>query len=176
MADRIPIKRAEEIAKAHGYDQVIIYARRVGEPGQEWVTTYGIDKTHCAAAARIGDAIGRQVVTPLAELTDRAEAAEREHTQAIVALLGKAARIRALEDRYEDWRSVSEPPHDIQIERGELLSFFRDDEDGIYWSGTWSERRDADIWCRIVTAGLNESANSILSSKAIDATKGRVDV
>lgn len=78
MADRIPIKRAEEIAKAHGYHQVIVYARRVGEPGQEWVTTYGIDKTHCAAAARIGDAIGRQVVQPLEELLARAEKAEAE--------------------------------------------------------------------------------------------------
>lgn len=168
MADRIPIKRAEEIAKAHGYDQVIIYARRVGEPGQEWVTTYGIDKTHCAAAARIGDAIGRQVVTPLAEQADRAEAAEREHAQAMVALLGKAARIRALEDRYEDWRSVSKLPHDIQIERGELLSFYRDDGDGTYWSGTWSDRRDADIWCRIRTAGLNDRAHAILSCGSED--------
>lgn len=163
MADRIPIKRAEEIAKAHGYDQVIIYARRVGEPGQEWVTTYGVDKTHCAAAARIGDAIGRQVVTPLEELSDRAENAEREHAQVMTALLGKAARIRALEDRYEDWKPVSEPPHQIQIERGELLSFYRDGEDGSFWSGTWSQRRDADIWCRISTAGLNERAVAILA-------------
>lgn len=163
MADRIPIKRAEDLAKAHGYHQVIIYARRVGEPGQEWVTTYGIDETHCAAAARIGDAIGRQVVTPLEELTDRAETAEREHGKAMVALLGKAARIRALENRYEDWKPVSKPPHEIQIERGELLSFYRDDEDGTYWSGTWSQRRDADLWCRIVTAGLNERAHAILS-------------
>lgn len=68
MADRIPIKRAEEIAKAHGYEQVIVYARRVGEPGLEWVTTYGVDPTHCAAAARIGDAIGRQVVRPLEDM------------------------------------------------------------------------------------------------------------
>jgi hypothetical protein len=78
MADRVPIKRAEEIAKAHSYDQVIIYARRIGEPGQEWVTTYGIDKTHCDAAARIGDAIGRQVVQPLEDLLARAEKAEAE--------------------------------------------------------------------------------------------------
>lgn len=77
-ADRIPIVSAKSIAQAHGYDQVIIYARRVGEPGQEWVTTYGRGKEHCAAAARIGDAIGRQVVEPLRELTARAERAERE--------------------------------------------------------------------------------------------------
>lgn len=82
----------------------------------------------------------------------------------------QAARIKALEDRYEEWRPVSEPPLHIQIERGELFSFYRDDEDGTYWSGTWSQRRDADIWCRVVTAGLNGRAHSILEKgKKADA-------
>jgi len=67
MADRIPITAAERIGKDHTYDQVIIYARRVGETGVEWVTTWGKDRTHCDAAARIGDAIGRQVVEPIEE-------------------------------------------------------------------------------------------------------------
>lgn len=67
MADRIPITAAERLGKDHAYDQVIIYARRVGEPGQEWVTTWGKNRTHCDAAARIGDAIGRKVVEPLEE-------------------------------------------------------------------------------------------------------------
>lgn len=49
----IPIKRAEEIAKAYGYDQVIIVARAVGEG--EHVTTYGRDRANCDVAARIGD-------------------------------------------------------------------------------------------------------------------------
>jgi hypothetical protein len=67
MADRIPIAAAERIGKAHLYDQVVIYARRVGDDGIEWVTTWGRNKAHCDAAARIGDAIGRQVVRPIEE-------------------------------------------------------------------------------------------------------------
>lgn len=67
MADRIPIAAAERIGNDHAYDQVIIYARRVGDPGLEWVTTWGKDRTNCDAAAHIGDAIGRQVVKPIEE-------------------------------------------------------------------------------------------------------------
>jgi hypothetical protein len=66
--DAIPITTAKAIATTHGYDQVIVYARRVGEPGLEWVTTYGRDKAHCDAAARIGAAIGQGVVKPLERL------------------------------------------------------------------------------------------------------------
>lgn len=74
----IPIATAERICKAHEADQIIIYARTVGEGCGEHVTTYGKDKVHCAAAARIGDAIGRQVVKPIEELISRAEKAEQE--------------------------------------------------------------------------------------------------
>lgn len=91
MADRIPIAAAEKIGKENAYDQVIVYARRVGSPGLEWVTTWGRDKTHCDAAARIGDAIGRKVVAPLEE-KDREIARLRD-------LLKKAAE--ALEDATE---------------------------------------------------------------------------
>lgn len=55
---RIPISAAKRIAKEYGYDQVIIYARKVGEepdPHGEHMTTYGVDRKHCAAAAKIGD-------------------------------------------------------------------------------------------------------------------------
>jgi hypothetical protein len=54
----IPVSAAEQIAKRYGYDQVIIIARRVGEkpdPCGEHLTTYGRNKAHCAAAARIGN-------------------------------------------------------------------------------------------------------------------------
>ncbi|BCB18022.1 hypothetical protein OCUBac02_09160 [Bosea sp. ANAM02] len=74
----ISIATAERICKAHAADQVIIYARTVGEGCGEHVTTYGKDKVHCAAAARIGDAIGRQVVKPVEELLSRAVKAEQE--------------------------------------------------------------------------------------------------
>lgn len=50
----IPIKVAARIAEDHGYDQVVILARKVGDDGREHVTTYGIDAAHCEAAARIG--------------------------------------------------------------------------------------------------------------------------
>jgi hypothetical protein len=54
----IPTSAAERIAKEFGYDQVVIIARKVGDapdPHGEHCTTYGIDKAHCAVAARIGD-------------------------------------------------------------------------------------------------------------------------
>lgn len=51
----IPIKAAERIAKKHDIDQVIIIGRKVGEDGYECVTTYGIDKDNCDAAALIGN-------------------------------------------------------------------------------------------------------------------------
>ena len=53
----IPITRAQNLAKEYGYDQVIIYARKVDtedEKGGEHMTTYGIDRAHCSAAAMIG--------------------------------------------------------------------------------------------------------------------------
>lgn len=54
----IPISAARQIAEKYGYDQVIVYARKVGEtpsPHGEHMTTYGVDKAHCGAAAKIGD-------------------------------------------------------------------------------------------------------------------------
>lgn len=53
----IPISAAEKVAKQYGYDQVVIYARKVGEapdPHGEHMTTYGVSKAHCDVAARIG--------------------------------------------------------------------------------------------------------------------------
>ena len=51
----IPIAAAKRIAESYGYDQVIIYARKVGDEGLEHMTTYGKTKEHCSIAARIGD-------------------------------------------------------------------------------------------------------------------------
>ncbi|RUQ90277.1 hypothetical protein ELZ20_15400 [Brucella abortus] len=51
----VPISAAKRIAKDYGYDQVVVIARRVGEadePHGEHVTTYGVDRAHCA---RMGD-------------------------------------------------------------------------------------------------------------------------
>ena len=65
---RIPIAAAKRIAEQYGYDQVVIYARKVdvqifnGQPvgtttangGGEAMTTYGVSKVHCGIAARMG--------------------------------------------------------------------------------------------------------------------------
>ena len=66
MADRpmkkIPISAAKDIADRFGYDQVVIFARRVGEAPDhfgEHMSTYGVDKAHCAAVGRIGNALKR---------------------------------------------------------------------------------------------------------------------
>lgn len=53
----IPISAAERVAKLYGYEQVVIYARKTGEGGGEHMTTYGVDKTHCSIAARIGEVL-----------------------------------------------------------------------------------------------------------------------
>lgn len=59
---RIPISAAKHIAKEYGYDQVVIYARKVGEdpdPHGEHMTTYGVTKVHCSVAAQIGNTLKR---------------------------------------------------------------------------------------------------------------------
>lgn len=51
---RIPISAAKDIAEKYGYDQVMVYARKAGQdpaPHGEHMTTYGVDKAHCAAMA-----------------------------------------------------------------------------------------------------------------------------
>lgn len=53
---RIPIRAAADIASKYGYDQVIVFARKVGKgpDAGETLTTYGVTQTHCDVAARIG--------------------------------------------------------------------------------------------------------------------------
>lgn len=56
----IPISAAKDIAKKYGYDQVVIYARKVDteeQAGGEHMTTYGVNKEHCNIAARMGDTL-----------------------------------------------------------------------------------------------------------------------
>lgn len=60
---RIPIAAAKRIAQEYGYSQVVIYARRGGEdqplPHGEHMTSYGVDRAHCGAAAAIGNTLKR---------------------------------------------------------------------------------------------------------------------
>ncbi len=58
----ITIKSAEQIAKHFGYEQVIILGRKTGEQGLEHLTTYGINKEHCGAAAKIGNFLKHKVM------------------------------------------------------------------------------------------------------------------
>ena len=53
----IPISAAKRIADDFGYDQVVIYARKVGsepEPYGEHMTTYGRTPEHCGACRAHG--------------------------------------------------------------------------------------------------------------------------
>lgn len=62
---RIPISAAKRIAEDYGYDQVIVIARKVGDTADgagEHVTTYGVDKAHCAVAAHIGKFITDKIM------------------------------------------------------------------------------------------------------------------
>ena len=74
----------------------------------------------------------------------------------------KDERIKQLEDRYEGWKPISEAPHPIDVERGSMLEFYSDRDDGTYWTGDWDERRDANIWCLIRTPMLNDRAVDVL--------------
>lgn len=62
---RIPIKAAQHIAELYGYDQVMIYARKVGDdpaPHGEHMTTYGVNKIHCDAMAKIGNFLKTKIM------------------------------------------------------------------------------------------------------------------
>ena len=62
---RIPIKAAQRIAELYGYDQVMIYARKVGDdpaPHGEHMTTYGVNKIHCDAMAKIGNFLKTKIM------------------------------------------------------------------------------------------------------------------
>jgi hypothetical protein len=79
---------AERIGKEHGYDQVIINARRANADDTavtlEWVTTWGKNKLHCDIAARIGNAI-RDNVAPTIDRLNDALARETARADAAVA-------------------------------------------------------------------------------------------
>jgi hypothetical protein len=46
----IPVADAADIGARHGYDQVIVIARKVGQRGGEWVTAWGVNAENDAAA------------------------------------------------------------------------------------------------------------------------------
>lgn len=69
-AKPIPVCAGQRIAEEFGYDQVVIVARKVGVC--EHVTTYGVDKAHCAVAARMGNFFKHKLMGwPAEPATDR---------------------------------------------------------------------------------------------------------
>ncbi len=66
----IPISAAEKIAKQYGYDQVMIFARKVGEspdPCGEHMTTYGVTKEHCSVIASAGNFLKDKIMNWFAD-------------------------------------------------------------------------------------------------------------
>lgn len=57
MMKKIPIAAAKRIADDYDYDQVVIYGRKVGEPGGEHLTTYGKTVEHCNVAGKMSKAL-----------------------------------------------------------------------------------------------------------------------
>lgn len=58
----IPVSAAKRIAADFGYNQVVVFGRRVGqvpEPHGEHLTTYGANPEHCAIAARMGEVLSK---------------------------------------------------------------------------------------------------------------------
>jgi len=58
----IPIVAARRIAEDYGYDQIIIYGRRIdGDKvkGGEHITTYGVSQAHCRVAAAMAETLKR---------------------------------------------------------------------------------------------------------------------
>lgn len=53
--NNIPIEVAKEIAEKYDLEQIVIIGRKSGFKGYETTCTYGINKLHCAIAAKIGD-------------------------------------------------------------------------------------------------------------------------
>ncbi len=62
MPKPIPISAAKKIAESYGYDQVIVFGRKVGDDGLEHLTTYGKTKEHCGIAAKTGDFLKHKIM------------------------------------------------------------------------------------------------------------------
>lgn len=79
----IPIKAAQQIAEQYGYDQVMIYARKVDRPagvgehakaevkGGEHMTTYGVNREHCDAMRRIAIYLQNKIMGWVSNTVDK---------------------------------------------------------------------------------------------------------
>lgn len=118
MSKPIPIAAAERIAKDYDYDQVIVFARKVGADGVEHMTTYGRTKEHCSVAARIGEFLQHKIMGwAAAPQGDDARALLRE---ARAALLGPARLFAAMNavKRIDAALAATDTPPREEAERG----------------------------------------------------------
>lgn len=61
----IPVATAESIGRRFGYDQVVVYGRRVGEdplPHGEHLTTWGRNRDHCQVAKHLGNFLKHEIM------------------------------------------------------------------------------------------------------------------
>lgn len=88
----IPVSAAAKIAKAYGYDQVVIIARKVGDPPAphgEHCTTYGVNATHCNVAALMGDVLKYYVMAWTRDL--ESESPTQEQIDGVAAVFAECA-------------------------------------------------------------------------------------
>jgi hypothetical protein len=98
----IPIAAAKRIAEEYGFDQVVIFARKVDtEPGLgdggEHVTTYGKSVADCDVAARMGNHLKRVIGWPESKCQDKpARVRRREAVPPIVDARARSTRTHDL--------------------------------------------------------------------------------
>lgn len=93
----IPISTALRVANDHEYDQIVILGRRVGESGQEHVTTAGRTTEHCRVAARMGDYLKHRVMGwPELEQIDELRQSLSATEANLAQMQGEAAVMRDL--------------------------------------------------------------------------------
>lgn len=78
----------------------------------------------------------------------------------------EARELERMVKRYEDWRPISELPHEEHLRRSSLLCFAGIDDDDaeteVTWTGLWDERRNAFMWCLVNTPFTRELPSELL--------------
>jgi hypothetical protein len=163
MTDKIPIVAAETIGKAYHYDQVVIYARRVGDDSIEWVTTWERNRAHCDVAARIGATICKGVVEPL-------ETMGAEITR-LTALVGTEAEREEIEDMAAVGRSLMAAIATATAEPAGLLAGWHPVQDPAEIVGDLLDRLDETtsdverLMAVVEGLGVTDAARAVLDER-----------
>jgi hypothetical protein len=75
---------AKQIADTYGYDQVVIFTRKVGPGGGEHMTTYGTTREHCRIAAMIGAFLKFKIMGWIKEAEDAQPSRGKKHSSSAV--------------------------------------------------------------------------------------------